>query len=107
MLIGFQYGEDELRNLVEKVVEQILVALFHLDDRLVSWGCRRVLEIEKVEVDGLLGELLTHALKVFLLNPGIGQVEKVESLLVGTSLTKICRSVLTSISYGENIGYCE
>lgn len=74
MLVRVQNGEDELRHFVEKVIEQVLVAIVDFNHRFVVGGQRAMGIFKEVEVDRLLGKLLTGAFKVLLLHPRVGGI---------------------------------
>ena len=71
MLVGVEYWEDQLQDLLEKVVEEVLVAFLDVDYSLVvrrDWTMRK---LEKVEINSLLCERLGVTLEIVLLHPAV------------------------------------
>lgn len=74
MLICVQDREHQFDDLVQKVVQEVLVAFVHSNHRLAG-GCDLTMwKLEEVEVYWFLGKSLMQILVVFLLHPAVGRV---------------------------------
>ena len=64
MLIDLQNWEDQADDIVNEVVQQMLIALINLDQRLVLRRERRVRVIKEIEIDWLFGESFLAMLEI-------------------------------------------
>ena len=74
MLIRVEDREHQFDDLVQKVVQEVLVAFVH-SNHCLAGGCNLTMwEFEEVEVYWFLGEALMQILVVFLLHPAVGRI---------------------------------